>query len=112
MATVSSQTGNAHTIESSEFEPECLDLMKEAADNGTEIVVTENGHTLLTLTVTRPKAQKPKESFFGKDRHLLISYGDIISPIDEDWEAKFNQKWDEKLYNSSISIRDYHDSHR
>ena len=93
----SSQTGNTYTIESSEFKDKCLALMKEVADNGAEIAVTENGHTLLTLTVTRPKPQKPKKPFLDADRHLLISYGDIISPIDEDWEAKFDQKWDEKL---------------
>ncbi len=97
MAAVSSQTDNTQTIESSEFKDECLDLMKEAADNGAEIAVTENGHTLLILKATRPKPQKPKESFLGRDSHLLISYGDIISPIDEDWEAKFDKKWDEKL---------------
>ena len=46
---MSNQTGNALTIESSVFEDGCLELMKEAADNGAEITVTENGRTLLTL---------------------------------------------------------------
>ena len=92
MTTMSNQTGNALAIESSAFEDGCLELMKEAADNGAEITVTENGRTLLTLAVTGPKPQKSKKPFLDANRHLLISYGDIISPIDEDWEAEFDQK--------------------
>ena len=87
MTTVSNQTGNALAIESSAFGDGCLELMREAADNGAEITVTENGRTLLTLAVTRPTPQKSKKPFLDADRHLLISYGDIISPIDEDWET-------------------------
>lgn len=84
MTTMSNQAGNALAIESSAFEDRCLELMKEAADKGSEIAVTENGHTLLTLAVTGPQSQKPKKPFLDADRHLLISYGDIISPIDKD----------------------------
>ena len=123
-ATTNNQTSNTLAIESSAFKDGCLELMKKAADNGAEIAVTENGRTLLTLAVTGPKPQKPKRQrrlrqdflgdlavtgpkpqkpkkpFLDADRHLLISYGDIISPIDEDWEAEFDQKWDEKLRNT------------
>ena len=99
-ATTNNQTSDTLAIESSAFEDGCLQLMKKAADNGAEIAVTENGRTLLTLAVTGPKPQKPKKPFLDADRHLLISYGDIISPIDEDWEAEFDQKWDNKLGNT------------
>ncbi len=95
------EAGNTHTIESSEFKPEHLDMLIKAADTGEEIAVTKNGDTLLNLTVTQPELFeiKPKntQTAFGKYRHLLISYDDIISPIDEDWEEKFDKKWDEKL---------------
>ena len=101
MTAVNDKTNTTHTIESSEFEAKLLDKLKHAAETDTEITVTENGHTLLHLIAAKPK-QKPSSKtegkpFFGRDRHLLISYGDIISPIDEDWEAKFDKKWDEKL---------------
>ena len=97
MTTVSDAAGNTHTIESSAVQAKLLDMMKQAADTDAEITVTENGYTLLRLTVTKPKIPNPKKPFLDADRHLLISYGDIISPIDEDWEAKFDKKWDEKL---------------
>ena len=97
MTTVSGAADNTHTIESSAFQAEHLDMLKNAAETGDKITVTENGHTLLSLMVTKPKTQTPKKPFLDADHHLLISYGDLISPIDEDWEAKFDKKWDDKL---------------
>ena len=101
MTTVSDAAGTTHTIESSEFKAKLLDLLKQAAETGAKIKVSENGDTLLNLAATKPDPVKSKhvkrEPAFGKYKHLLISYGDITSPIDEDWEAKFNKKWDEKL---------------
>ena len=97
MTTVSGAADNTHAIESSAFQAKHLDMLKTAAETGAEITVTENGHTLLSLIVTKPKTQNPKKPFLDADHHLLISYGDLISPIDEDWEAKFDKKWDEKL---------------
>ena len=101
MATVSGGSDNTQTIESSAFQADHLDMLKTAAETGAEIAVTENGNTLLHLTATKPKQkpshQKARKPVFGRDQHLLISYGDLISPIDEDWEAKFNKKWSERL---------------
>ena len=101
MTTVSDAAGNTHTIESSAVQSKLLDMLKQAAETGAKVAVTENGDTLLNLTATKPKQKPPGNKdgkpVFGRDRHLLISYGDLISPIDEDWEAKFDEKWDEKL---------------
>lgn len=97
MTTVNDKTDTTPAIESSALQAKHLEMLKQAAETGAEITVTENGNPLLILTATKPKTQNPKKPFLDADRHLLISYGDIISPIDEDWEAKFNKKWDEKL---------------
>ena len=101
MTTVSGAADNTPAIESSAFQAEHLDMLKTAAETGAEVAVTENGNTLLHLAATKPKQkpshQKDHKPVFGRDRHLLISYGDLISPIDEDWKAKFDTKWDEKL---------------
>ena len=95
--TVSDAADNTHAIESSAFEAKHLDMLKNAAKTGDKITVTENGHTLLSLMVTQPKTHNPKKPFLDADHHLLISCGDIVSPIDENWEAEFDKKWDEKL---------------
>ena len=101
MTTVSGAADNTHAIESSAFQAKHLDMLKTAAETGAEITVTENGNTLLHLAATKPMQkpshQKARKPVFGREQHLLISYGDLISPIDEDWEAKFNKKWSEKL---------------
>lgn len=101
MTTVSDAAGNTHTIESSAVQAKLLGMLKQAAETGAKVAVTENGDTLLNLTATKPDPIKSKPAkgkpAFGKYKHLLISYGDITSPRDEDWEAKFDKKWDEKL---------------
>ena len=73
-------------------------MLKTAAETGAEVAVTENGDTLLNLTAAKPKPVKSGQAkhkpAFGKYKHLLISYEDISSPIDEDWKAKFDKKWE------------------
>ena len=72
------------TIEASEFKAKFLKLMDEVAENGEEIVITKNGRPTARLVAYR---QKPK-SWFGADRDKLEILGDIISPIDVEWEAE------------------------
>ena len=71
------------TIKASEFKAKCLKLMDEVAETGEEIVVTKNGRPVARLVayVERPK------TLFGIDRGKLEILGDIISPLDADWEA-------------------------
>ena len=78
--------GSSHgprTIKASEFKAKCLKLMDEVAESGEEIVITKNGRPTARLVafVERPK------TLFGIDRGKLEILGDIISPIDVDWEA-------------------------
>ena len=73
-------------IKASEFKAKCLKLMDEVAENGEEIVITKNGKPVAKLTAYR----KPLESWFGRDRDILKITGDIISPIDVEWESISN----------------------
>lgn len=72
------------TIKASEFKAKCLALMDEIATEGGEIVITKHGRPVARMMPVR----KPPESFFGKDRHRIKITGDIISPIDVEWEAQ------------------------
>ena len=72
------------TIKASEFKARCLKLMDEVAENGEEIVITKNGKPVAKLTAFR---ERPK-TLFGIDKDRLIILGDIISPIDVEWEAE------------------------
>ena len=72
------------TIKASEFKAKCLKLMDEVAESGEEIVITKNGRPVSRLA---PYREKPK-SWFGRDRDIIQITGDIIEPIDVEWEAQ------------------------
>ena len=74
------------TIKASEFKAKCLQLMDEVASDGGEIVITKRGKPVARLV---PYREKPK-SLFGAGSGRMKIVGDIISPIDVEWEAQTN----------------------
>ena len=84
MATSTNESGSQRTIKASEFKSKCLKLMDEVAESGIEIVITKNGKPVAKLTALQ---ERPK-SLFGIDKGRLKITGDIISPIDVEWEAE------------------------
>ncbi len=71
------------TIKASEFKAKCLKLMDEVARTGEPLVITKNGEPIAQLS---PLTKRPK-SLWGAHKGLIEIKGDIISPIDVDWEA-------------------------
>ena len=86
MGTETSKPHGPRTIKASEFKARCLKLMDEVAETGDEIVVTKNGVPTARLI---PYRQKPG-NWFGADRDIIQILGDIVSPIDVEWEAMTN----------------------
>ena len=86
MKAAGSRPNGPRTIEASEFKAKCLKLMDEVAESGEEIVITKNGSPTARLV---PYRERPK-TLFGIDRDKLEILGDIISPIDVEWEAESN----------------------
>ncbi len=82
--------GGVRTIKASEFKAKCLKLMDEVAASGKEIIVTKNGRPVSRLV---PYREKPK-SLFGIDRGRIELLGDIIEPLNVEWEAKTGKTWD------------------
>ncbi len=74
------------TIKASEFKAKCLKLMDEVAESGREIVITKNGNPTARLV---PFREWPK-TLFGIDRGKLEILGDVVSPLDVEWEAESN----------------------
>ena len=70
-------------MKASEFKARCLKLMDEVAESGDEIVITKNGKPVAKLA---PYRERPK-SLFGIDKGRIQILGDIIEPIDVEWEA-------------------------
>src|SRR5262249_57775971 len=70
-------------IKASEFKAKCLALIDEVADTGNPIVITKNGKPLVELVAHRV----PKRSPLGIWKDKVNIKGDIISPIDVEWDA-------------------------
>ncbi|ETX02807.1 MAG: prevent-host-death protein [Candidatus Entotheonella gemina] len=70
-------------VKASEFKARCLQLMDEVAETREPVVITKRGKPICQLIPYRPK---PK-TLFGLSRETIVIKGDIISPIDVEWEA-------------------------
>ena len=84
MSTHSGGAGHSRTMKASEFKAKCLKLMDQVAEDGGEIVITKNGKPVAKLTAFH---ERPK-TLFGIDQGRLKILGDLVSPIDVEWEAE------------------------
>ena len=84
--TTGADPSGTRTIKASEFRAKCLKLIDEVAESGGEIIITKNGKPVSRLA---PYREKP-ETWFGRDRGKIEILGDIIEPIDVEWEAESN----------------------
>jgi prevent-host-death family protein len=71
-------------IKASEFKAKCLALMDEVARTGEPVVITKKGEPLVELV---PHKSKVKKDAFGILKDELEITGDIMSPIDIEWDA-------------------------
>lgn len=71
------------TIKASEFKAKCLALMDEVARTGRPILITKNGRPVAELRAHSSRERQPAGVWKGK----VMIKGDIISPLDVDWEA-------------------------
>ena len=72
------------TVKASEFKAKCLQLMDDVAETGEAIVITKNGKPVSQLV---PYRRKPK-SLYGLLHGSVTIEGDIVSPLDIEWEAQ------------------------
>jgi prevent-host-death family protein len=71
------------TIGAGEFKAKCLRLIDEVNESGEPLIVTKRGKPVVEV---RPAAAKPKR-LFGAMKGRIKILGDIIEPIDVEWEA-------------------------
>ncbi len=71
------------TIKAGEFKAKCLRLMDEVAATGESIVITKNGTPVARLA---PVIRKPR-TLFGALEGAVSVKGDIIAPVDVEWDA-------------------------
>lgn len=71
------------TIAAGEFKAKCLKLMDEVAQKRKTLVITKHGKPVVQLIPVPDERVDP----FGSMKGSVIWEGDIISPIDVEWEA-------------------------
>lgn len=72
----------AKTIGAGEFKAKCLKLLDEVAETREPLVITKHGKPVAQVV---PIPQR--RDIFGAMKGSVLWEGDIISPIDVEWEA-------------------------
>jgi prevent-host-death family protein len=72
------------TVKASDFKAKCLALMDEVARTGAPLVITKNGKPVADLV---PHGKARPATLFGAHKGLVKITGDIMSPIEEEWDA-------------------------
>ena len=70
-------------IAAGEFKARCLALMEDVRSTRQPIVITKRGKPVAELVPHKPSKRSP----FGIWKGKMKIKGDIISPIDVEWEA-------------------------
>ena len=74
-------------IAAGEFKAKCLHILDEVQQTRQEIVITKRGKPVARLV----PAEEKVPSIFGRMKGSGIIIGDIISPIDEKWDAESDE---------------------
>jgi prevent-host-death family protein len=70
-------------IAAGQFKAQCLQLMDRVKLTHEEIVITKHGRPVAKLV----PIEEQGSSFIGYMKGSVVVNGDIIAPVDEDWEA-------------------------
>ena len=72
-------------INVSEFKAVCLRLLEQVRQTGEPIEILKNGEP---LAIVYPAPARDRKSSFGAMKHTLKKpAGDLITPVDVDWEV-------------------------
>ena len=74
---------DVRSIDASEFEAKCLQLIDEVNDTGEPLIITRNGEPIALLRPAKPKTR----SIFCLHAGLIEIHGDITGPVLEEFEA-------------------------
>jgi prevent-host-death family protein len=71
-------------IAAGEFKAQCLRLMDQVQQSREELIITKHGKPVAKLVPIEPSNSC---SIIGFLKNSVQVTGDIISPLEEDWEA-------------------------
>ena len=73
-------------IAAGQFKAQCLQLMDQVQQSREEIVITKHGKPVAKLV---PVDESKPRSALGYLQGTVEIVGDIVSPLEEEWEANF-----------------------
>ena len=71
-------------IAAGQFKSKCLQLMERVQQTREEVVITKHGKPVAKLV---PISEEKTDTIVGYLPGSVQVVGDIVSPIDEEWEA-------------------------
>jgi prevent-host-death family protein len=72
-------------VPAGEFKARCLKLMDEVREQRRPIVITKRGKPVARLV---PVEEPAREPIFGRMRGSVTILGDIVGPLDVEWNAE------------------------
>jgi prevent-host-death family protein len=75
---------DAMEISAGEFKAKCLKLMDNVARTHEPVLITKHGKPVAMMVPVPPE---PTTSLFGYMAGTATVRGDIVAPLDEEWEA-------------------------
>ena len=73
---------SSREIGAAEFKAHCLEIMDEVERAGTEVTITKHRKPVARLIPVQRKKSRP---FCGSLKNMIVSVGDVLSPIDVTW---------------------------
>ena len=87
---IDAPVGFSREVSAGDFKARCLALMDDVRDRGGEYIITKRGTAVARLVPVRTTRRLLRGSMKGTVKVV----GDIISPLDEPWEAL--EGWDDE----------------
>jgi prevent-host-death family protein len=75
---------HSQPIAAAKFKARCLELMDDVRERGGEYVITKRGVPVARLVPVRAVKRR---KLLGSMKGTVRTLGDIVSPLDEPWEA-------------------------
>lgn len=82
-------------VPASEFDANAIEFIEEIARTGGRLTITRPGQPELTVTV---QAKEPKPLVLGALKDVTAIRGNIVGPIEPDWDVVWDARWDRKEY--------------
>ena len=78
------KTENTAPIPATKFKAQCLAILDIVQHKRTSIVISKHGKPVAKLV---PIEVDPVPSLYGSMKGTVIRVGDIVSPIEDEWDA-------------------------